>query len=177
MIFMGGKDAAYGRNRVAAEWGKKLTDLREGDPGGYDHKVKIYPQHGHWMNRDDREALPWMIVRRRNPWPKKIVWHQSGRTHDRFYWLSVPGGAARGGQTVRAEVKGQEILINAGGLEALTLRLHDQLLDLDQTVTVKADGKEVFKGKVERSMQSLWHSLTERADVSSAATALLELKL
>ncbi len=177
MIFMGGKDAAYGRNRVAAEWGKKLTDLREGDPEGYDHKVKIYPQHGHWMNRDDREALPWMIVRRRNPWPKKIVWHQSGRTHDRFYWLSVPGGAARGGQTVRAEVKGQEILINAGGLEALTLRLHDQLLDLDQTVTVKADGKEVFKGKVERSMQSLWHSFTERADVSSAATALLELKL
>ena len=47
----------------------------------------------------------------------------------------------------------------------------------DQTVTVKADGKEVFKGKVERSMQSLWHSFTERADVSSAATALLELKL
>ena len=177
MIFMGGKDAAYGRNRVAAEWGKKLAELRGGDPKGYEHKVRIYPQHGHWMHRDDREALPWMSERTRNPWPKKIVWHQSGRTHDRFYWLSVPGGAAKGGQTVQAEVKGQEILlINAGGLEALTLRLHDQLLDLDQPVVVKADGKEVFNGRLERSMQALWQSFMERADASTAATALLDLK-
>ena len=176
MIFMGGKDTAYGRNRVAAEWGKKLAELRGRDPKGYDHKVKIYPQHGHWMNRDDREALPWMTKRERNPWPRKVVWHQSGRTHDRFYWISLPEKVAKGGQTVQVEVKDQEISVRAGEVKALTLRLHDQLLDLDKPVVVTADGKEVFKGKVERSMQALWQSLMERADSSSAATALLELK-
>ena len=30
MIFAGGKDAAYNRNKVAAEWGVKLAKLREG---------------------------------------------------------------------------------------------------------------------------------------------------
>jgi len=176
MIFMGGKDGAYGRNRVAAEWGKKLGALRKGDPGGYEHKVTIYPQHGHWMNRDDREALPWMITRTRNPWPKKIVWHQSGRTHERFYWLAVARGTAKGGQTVEAEVKGQEITLSAGGRKELKLRLSDQLLDLNQPVVVKADGREVFRGKVERGVQAIWNSLQERPDVTSVATAELQLK-
>ena len=176
MIFMGGKDGAYGRNRVAAEWGKKLGDLRKEDPGGYEHKVTIYPQHGHWMNRDDREALPWMIARTRNPWPKKIVWHQSGRTHERFYWLGAARGTAKGGQTVTAEVKGQEITLSAGGRKELKLRLSDQLLDLDQPVVVKADGREVFRGKVERGVQAIWNSLQDRPDVASVATAELQLK-
>ena len=176
MIFMGGKDGAYGRNRVAAEWGKKLGELRKGDSGGYEHKVTIYPQHGHWMNGDDREALPWMSARTRDPWPKKIVWHQSGRTHERFYWLAVPRGSAKGGQTVEAEVRGQEIVISAGGRKELILRLNDRLLDLDQAMVVKVDGVEVFRGKVERRAQAIWDSLQQRPDVTSAATAVLHLK-
>ncbi len=177
MIFMGGKDGAYGRNRVAAEWGKKLGELRKGDPAGYEHKVTIYPQHGHWMNGDDREALSWMSARTRDPWPKKIVWHQSGRTHERFYWLAVPRGTAKGGQTLEAEVKGQEIIISAGGRKEMIVRLNDQLVDLDQPVVVKVDGREVYRDKVERSVQAIWNSLRERPDVASAATAGLHLKL
>ena len=92
MIFAGGDDAAYDRNKVAAEWGDKLAKLREGDAGGYENKVTVYEGLGHWMNGRDREALPWMAAHTRDVWPKKVVWHQSGRTHDRFYWLAVPQG-------------------------------------------------------------------------------------
>ena len=43
-------------------------------------------------------------------------------------------------------------------------------------VVVKADGREVFRGKVERGVQAIWNSLQERPDVTSVATAELHLK-
>jgi hypothetical protein len=175
MIFMGGNDGAYSRNKAAAEWGEKLVALQKGDAGGYEHKVTIYEGLGHWMDGKDAEALPWMTDHMRDPWPKKVVWNQSNRTHDRFYWLSVPKAAMRGGQVVRAQVKGQTIEIEAEGIEQLTLRLSDALLDLDQPVVVTVNGKEKFSGKVTRSVQAIWNSLNERADPKSAATATLEL--
>lgn len=176
MIFVGGKDGAYSRNKVAVQWGEKLAKLRAGDVKGYEHKVTVYPEFGHWMNGKDREALPWMAARTRNPWPKKIVWHQSGRTHERFYWLSVPKGSATGGQTVSAEVKGQRIEVSGDGLKGINLRLSDALLNLDEPVVVSMNGKEVFQGKVERTVQAIWDSLQQRPDVKSVATGVLELK-
>ena len=59
-IHMGANDGAYNRNKVAAEWGEKLKALREADPQGYEHLVKLHEGRGHWMNREDAEALPWM---------------------------------------------------------------------------------------------------------------------
>tara|TARA_B100000963_G_scaffold23641_1_gene17672 strand:+ start:51 stop:2366 length:2316 start_codon:yes stop_codon:yes gene_type:complete len=177
MIFMGGKDGAYSRNKVAAKWGEMLGKLREEDPSGYDHKATIYPQHGHWMNGDDREALPWMIERVRDPWPKRVVWHQSGRTHERFYWLQVPKGVAKGGQKIEAEVKGQQVTIRSEGAKEIILRLSDRLMNLDEAFSVKVDGVEVFKGKVERKAQVIWDSLKQRLDPNTVATAELHLKL
>ncbi|MDB4645865.1 hypothetical protein OAF32_02875, partial [Akkermansiaceae bacterium] len=123
----------------------------------------------------DRAALPWMAEYQRETWPKKIVWHQSGRTHDRFYWLSVPEGSAKKGQDVIAQVSGQKITIKAEGLEKIIVRLSDSLLNLDQPVTITLNGKEKFKGKIERKTQALWDSLNERFDPASAASATIEL--
>ena len=114
-IFMGANDAAYKRNQIAAEWGEKLKALQKKDPKGYEHGVTIYEGLGHWMERKDAEAVPWMAGKTRNPWPKKIVWCQSGRTHERFYWLSLPKGSLKKGLTVTAEVKGQIIEITGRG--------------------------------------------------------------
>ena len=49
------------------------------------------------MNREDASAVPWMAKFRRDPAPKKVVWHQDDVTHDRFYWLAVEPGQASGG--------------------------------------------------------------------------------
>ena len=171
MIFMGGNDAAYDRNKVAARWGELLAGLRKGDPKGYEHKVTIYEGLGHWMNGKDREALPWMAAHQRNPWPKKVVWRQSGRLHDRFYWLQVPLDQAKPGQVIRAEVDGQEIRLEGEG--PITLRLSDALLNLDQPIRVTLNGDQKFEGKVERGVKAIWQSLTERKDPASAATAFL----
>lgn len=176
MIFMGARDAAYDRNKVAARWGDMLAALRKDDPDGYLHQVTIYPELGHWMNGQDRVALPWMARHTRDPWPKKVVWRQSARTHDRFYWLAMPADHAKKGQTVTAEVKGQVITIETKDVTRLQLRLSDELVDLDQPIRVTVNGAELFQGAVPRAVGPIWQSLRERKDPRSAATVTLDLQ-
>ncbi len=176
MIFMGGDDGAYKRNEVAAQWKVKLGDLENADPDGYPHKVTIYEGLGHWMQGKDAEALPWMASRNRTTWPKKIVWEQNGRTHERFYWLSVPKSVAKAGQVVRAEADQQRIAIQTeGDVDQLTLRLHDALVDLDQPLEVTVNGKSVFSGKAPRTAAAISNSLTQRMDRTAVATSELSL--
>ena len=175
-IFAGAEDAAYNRNKIAGEWGAKLDALEQQDPGAYIHRVDVYPGLGHWMNGKDAEAVPWMAKFTRDPWPKKIVWCQSGRTHDRFYWLALPAGAAKRGLTIRASADHNVITLDAPEVTQLTLRLNDHLVDLDQPLKVLLNGKTVFEGKVSRQADAILTSLQQRSDPHSAATALLEVK-
>ena len=173
-IFVGAEDSDYQRNTIAAEWGGKLDALAKQDPQGYPHRLNFYPGLGHWMNGKDAEAVPWMAKFTRNPWPKKVVWCQSDRLHDRFYWLALPDGVARPGLTIRASVEGNRINLDAPDVTRITLRLHDRLVNLDQEIQVRINGKLVFAGKVSRQADAILKSLQQRADSDSAATALLE---
>lgn len=175
MIWCGEKDAAYKRNQVAKKWGTRLDDLATEDPEGYVHKTMIVKGAGHWMNGSDRAAIPWMSKYQRDPWPKKVVWHQSGRTHTRFYWLQNSKPVK--GQTIRATVEDQTITIKGEGIERLSLRLSDALIDLDKSITVLFNEKQVHQGLVQRDSAVVKSSLSERADPRSAAVALLELQL
>lgn len=164
-IYMGGKDAAYDRNKVAAQWGEKLAALQK-LRGGYDHKVTIYPEDGHWMNRKDAEAVPWMATKTREAWPKKVVWGHSNTRPERFYWL---GGIQKG--VIEAEVKGQTITIKGVADQKITLWLNDELLDLNQPVKIVIDENEIFDGKIERSPKAIEESLAARLDPAMVATA------
>jgi poly(3-hydroxybutyrate) depolymerase len=174
MIWMGANDGAYKRNEQAAAYGDKLDALAQTDPGGYVHETHIVAGKGHWMDREDRAALPWMAQYTRDPWPKKVVWRQSGRLHDRFYWLSVPAGSAQGGQQARAEVDGQKITIESEGISKLRLRLHDDLVDLDAPVKITWNG-EARTVRPQRSLRAVYASLQRRLDPTSAATAFIDL--
>jgi len=176
-IFMGGADSAYDRNTVAAAKSAELGRLAEADPGGYPHRSRIYEGLGHWMERRDAEALPWMAKFTRNPWPEKIVWLQDDIVHDRFYWLKIPDkGAVKAGQKIIAEVDGQTIRLEGDVPPRLELRLSDRLLDLDQPLSVRVNGREVVSAvKVPRSAEAIRRSLAERFDPPAAATAVLPL--
>lgn len=176
-IFSGAQDGAYNRNKVAIQWGAKLDELARQDPGGYPHRINIYPGLGHWMELKDAEALPWMAGMARDPWPKKIVWNQSSRLHDRFYWLALPPGTAQAGKSICASVEGNVITLENSWAPRVILRLHDRLLDLDRPVKVVCNGKPLFEGKVARQADCILESLRQRADPHSAATAILELPL
>lgn len=173
-IFMGGEDAAYDRNKIAAGKIAELDQLEKADPGGYVHMSRIYEGLGHWMNRKDAEALPWMAGFSRNPWPKKIVWMQDDVVHDRFYWLKIPDlGAALAGQKIVATVDGQTIRLDGDVPPKTELWLSDKLLDLGQTITVIVNGKAPLTSNPARAAGTIRRSLEERIDLPAAATAVV----
>ncbi len=163
-IHVGAEDDGYGRNKVAAEFGAKLDALQKADPGGYVHLVHLHKGRGHWMNLEDREAIPWMEKHTRNPVPEKIVWHQSGVTHDRCYWLAVPRAEAKPGQDITAERRGQDITVTAPAGLQVTVLLNDRMLDLDRPVTVTWNGRAMEPRRVPRTLAVIRRTLEERGD-------------
>jgi hypothetical protein len=173
---MGGKDAAFNRNQIARDWKVALADLAAKDPGGYPHEVTIFEENGHWMERKDAVAVPWMAKHTRNRRPEKIVWLQDDVTSARFYWLANPD--PKQGQRVVATRSGQVIdILEAAAISRLSVRLDDSMVDLDQPVTVRVAGKTVFEGIVARSMETMRRTLGERGDLSGIFTAEVEIEL
>jgi len=163
-IHVGGKDAAYNRNKIAGQWSEKLAALRKSDPAGYEHLVKIYPDKGHWMDRQDAAAIPWMAKFQRDPLPEKIVWKQDDVTHSRFYWLAVDAESKKARSEIVATRKGQNIDIESKGISRLTIRFNDDMIDFGKPLTATSKGKKLFEGKVDRTLGTLVKSFDERLD-------------
>jgi hypothetical protein len=162
---VGENDSAYNRNKVGKEYGEQLDKLQKDDPKGYEHFVKIHAAKGHWMNLEDRAALPWMAKFTRNPVPEKVVWKQTGTPHDRSYWLAVPPKETKGDSLVVASRRGQVIEVTtAEKVSRLLVRLDDRMLDLDKPVEVKQGGKTLFAGIAPRTVGTMVKTLAGRGD-------------
>lgn len=169
-LYMGGKDAAFNRNQIARDWKVALAELAAKDEGGYPHEVTIFEENGHWMERKDAVAVPWMAKHTRNLRPERIVWLQDDVTSPRFYWLANP--EPRKGQRVVARRSGQTVDIDeASGVSRLLIRLDDSMVDLDKPVTVRVAGKPVFEAVVPRSVAAIRQTLAERGDPRGIFTA------
>jgi hypothetical protein len=160
---VGANDSAYDRNKVGKQYGEQLEQLRKDDPKGYEHFVKIREGMGHWMNREDKEALPWMAKFSRNPIPEKIVWKQTGAPHERFYWLAVP--KVEMGSLVVVERGVQEIeILKSEKVKQLTIRLDDRMLNLNRPIKIHSKGKELFAGEAKRTIATMIRTLVGRGD-------------
>jgi len=175
---VGANDGSYGRNKVAAVWGTKLVDLRDDDPKGYDHFVKIHEGKGHWMNLEDSVAVPWMAKRTRNPLPEKIVWKQDDVTHGRSYWVALPGAEIKARQLIIVSREGQQFNVDkADGIGTLCILLNDEMIDFAEPVTVRFGGKKVHEGKVSRSIAAISRTMIERGDPGLIFSTILNVKL
>lgn len=166
-LHMGEKDSAYDRNKHAVEWKKLLADLHEQDKEGYEHEVMIQPGMSHWMQRKDAAAVQWMAKFRRNTAPRKVVWVQPKQ--QQFYWLAeavVDATRKEEAATARvvACIEKQTIQITSEHVSQVTMRLRDDLVDLDHPIKVAKNGKMVFEGKVERTIKMIGKTLSERHD-------------
>jgi hypothetical protein len=176
-IHVGGRDGAYKRNEVAAEWGEKLDELHKGDPEGYAHLVKVYPDKPHWMDREDAAALPWMAEFVRNPVPDRLIWKQDDVTHSRFYWLAVDADQEKAGAEIVANFSGQQVELQTTDVTKLRVRLDDRMLDLDRPVTIVAGGKQVFQGTVPRTIATIANTLAERGDPQATFSGEVEVAI
>ena len=142
----------------------KMDSLRNADPEGYIHETHIMQGMGHWMMRADTAAVAWMQQYRRNPYPKTVVWQQEEVLRPHFYWLSAPTDELQRGQRVRLTVNGNVIDISECTYSQLTLWLNDDLVDLDRKVTVRYQGRNLFRGKLKRTGENMRESLFQRND-------------
>ncbi|MFP6601815.1 MAG: hypothetical protein VB862_04765, partial [Pirellulaceae bacterium] len=73
---------------------------------------------------------------------------------------------------VEVSVTNQQIEIRKlQGIEQLVLRANDQLVDLDQPITVSFNGKQLFHGNLTRTVAVIEKTLVERGDPASVFSA------
>ena len=165
-IHVGERDSGYNRNKVAANWKTQLDALRKADPEGYIHHVQIHARRGHWMNREDAVAVPWMARHTRNPLPSRIVWKQDNVTHTSFYWLAVPATQAAKGPHITATLDNQQVTLKGPAGKSVIIRLNELMVDLKQPVSVIGNGKQLFQGHVPHTISKLQKTLAERRDLN-----------
>jgi hypothetical protein len=162
---VGANDSAYNRNKVAKEYGEQLEKLNKDDPKGYTHFVKIHEGKGHWMNLEDKAALPWMAKYTRNTLPERIVWKQTGAVHDRFYWLAAPPKQAKGDSLVIVTRDGQTFdVVASEKVDDLLIRLDDRMADLDKAVIVTQNGRKLYEATPPRTIGVMLRTLFGRGD-------------
>lgn len=163
-IHMGANDSAYNRNQTATQWQQKLAELRQSDPEGYMHVVKLHEGKGHWMDRQDAEALPWMHQFTRNRFPKSIVWKQDDVVEERFYWLAVDKKDLPDRALVRASADGQVLRIDHCDPSRLMVLLRDDWIDMSQEIEVRQGDTVLTRQLVPRTIATIDQTLRERGD-------------
>jgi hypothetical protein len=171
---VGGEDAAFRRNAIAGEWETKLAELAKADTGGYAHLVKVHAGKPHWMDTEDRIAVPWMEKFTRITHPEKIVWLQDDVRHSRFYWLAVPAAATAKEQLIRAQRHGQKFLVEAPEGLPVQIQLNDALADLDAPLEISRQGGKTATIRPARQILHLHRTLRERSDPKDVYSAVVD---
>ena len=92
-------------------------------------------------------------------------------THNRFYWLAVKGESMLNRSQIIAERNGQKINIKVATVSTVTVRLNDDMLDLELPVEIHFRGQLLFKGKVERRKVVIEKTILERGDYKNIFSA------
>lgn len=164
-IHVGAEDTGYDRNMKAAEWGMKLEMLAAMDPGGYINQWQVHAGKPHWMDMEDAVSIPFLQMHTRDPYPKKVVWEQADITRPHMYWLAVDADNSAKGNELRAHYDESGIHITAAkGVRRVTIRLTDEMLNLDRPVPIDYMGMPLMEAAPKRTIATTETTLRERTD-------------
>ncbi len=176
-IWVGANDSSFNRNTVAAEYDKILDALHAEDPYGYIHETHIVAGKGHWMDNEDRAAVPWMAKFTRDPYPVRVVWRQAEVKRTSFYWISIDESEYKNEATIIAEIDGNTINVSKCDYKNVNFHLNDHMINLDEPVVINFNDTEVFNGMVKRSRKAMESSLAERGDIRYIFPAVVNVKM
>ena len=201
----GSEDYGYGRSTITKYTGEALDALSAAHPGYYDHWVYVEPGASH-TSVDYDQAVPWLKDKVRKPYPKYVNWErldQDGIYREGFYNLFIPdGGKPSDRRQYEMTISGNVVDIKVGTVRLegcewderygncvkynrywqqtsggkIRIYLCDELVDLDQAVVVKVNGKEVFNGKLERKYETVVNSCAIYFDPSRLYTSSVEVE-
>jgi poly(3-hydroxybutyrate) depolymerase len=171
---IGEQDTMFDRIGLARRFFEKLDAYQKNDPASYVHHFEPQANRGHGIDYSGGPA--WMVKHVRDARPKKLVWTVQAMHHTvnlRNAWLVLDEApatemlplsimAAIDGNTVTITVKNKQG--NEVDDAALRVFLDDQLLDLDQAVTVMVNSKQMYQQKVSRNLGAVAHSISLSGD-------------
>lgn len=200
----GAEDRGFYRERLTRYTREALDSLEHLYPTGYRHRVELIPGKGHHI--DYSPTTPWLLHFARNPWPRHFIWEDyemDGRHRSGFYNLWVherPDSLLRTRYDVSIEGNEIDIVVEnveytcteldpVYGIELkfartytparhghVTLFLDEHLVQLLRPVTVRVNGKTLFKSKPRLSVKHLVRSASVYGDPRRLYPAAVELK-
>lgn len=164
---IGEKDTMFDRIGLARRYFEKLDELQKADPAGYVHQLDAQSNRGHGI--DYAPGPVWMTGHVRDPRPKIIVWTVQ-KLHNRYdlrnNWLALDTEPAAAPVKIEATVAGNTIDLKTTPESGVKGRvfLDDRLVNLDQPVILKLNGKEVFNARAVRDSAVMQKTLESRGD-------------
>lgn len=176
-LWVGANDAAYDRNKLVPVWDEALNALQAANPDAYIHDAHVVADKGHWMDREDRAAIPWMAKFTRNPYPNNITWTQDNVLRATRYWVQLPKEElVKGGETV-VSYAGQTITIEKCFTSKITFWLNDSMLNLDKPVKVIYQGKPLVDEIVPRNKKAIEDRINQYYDTAEQYSAKLTVEV
>lgn len=202
---VGANDTMFKRITFAREFHQKLDKLKRADSDGYVNHLEAYSNRGHGIEYGN--SPKWLSQYTRTPYPDKIVWKTTGlhkRHRQQMYWLGYQKNPEKGAFHFTAEIDRETNTVNITAKHEVTeqskekgkngkpkketavsplkdnvidIFLNDTLLDLDKPVTVVINGRQVFKKKVPRTLESMMQTLDQRGDPCYIFPARIQLEV
>ncbi len=150
-----------------------LAELKE-EYGPFDYVWKEYSDIGHGLPREGvGEIWEWMLEKRREPYPERVLWEPSRSYKRDFYWLHLAQSRSSGQLDVSREGNTFTVRGNPAGL---SLMLNSEMIDYDEpVVVVDGNGVELYNGPVYRSIVALADSIAARCDLEMWFDGALEI--
>ena len=179
----GDKDYMFYRHLLTKTTGEKLDSMQRIYPNEYKHRVELIPDKGHSI--DYTPTTPWLAQHKRNAQPRHFIWENlemDGLKRNAFYNLQVlkednafrtqyeftanadnsidlKVDAVKYNTTWKDPRWGIDMLFSKDLTPALhghlRVFLSNQIVDLNQKVTIRINGKQVFNGKIKASKKAL----------------------
>lgn len=202
----GAEDSGFFRNTLTQYTADAFASLQSQYPDGFVHHIELIPGYGHGI--DYTKTTPWLAQFTRNPHPKHVMWEcfdMDGVRRNAFYNLYVEEDP-RGFLSYRVyyimDIEGNNIDLGVqratykctesqSGIEMsfdkyhsevnkgkIRIYLNNNLVDLSKPVSVRANGKLLFHGMVQPTLQDMVNSLATYYDPERIfpASVLIDMK-